>query len=214
MSPVAPPERETFIAALVAALLAGIGTALLGFVGRALEQANRDLAVVREAQARSSERLARAALADRDERAPLYRRMRELNIVGSERRLEWIEALDRIRAQRALPELRYQIAPRRLLRTAAEGREGVVFYASTLSLELALLHEGDLLGVLADLRRAGNAYYAVRQCTIERGARVAVAASLPPRLRASCDIDLVTIHVGDAHDGGTQQEHAARKGAG
>jgi len=37
--------------------------------------------------------------------------------------------------------------------------------------ELALLHEEDLLRFLADLRASGNAYYSVKQCLITRTGR-------------------------------------------
>lgn len=217
MSLVAHAERQTLAVALAAMLLAAAGATLVALVWQESTRVSGELAAAREAHAQFGERLARAALAgrEREERAPLYRRMRELNIVGSERRLEWVETLARIREQRALPELRYQIAPRRLLRTAADGPEGVASYASTLTLEAALLHEGDLLDVLADLRRAGGAYYAVRHCAIERGERAAASGPLAARLRARCDIDLVTIHVGGAPvEGGKRHGGAADAGGG
>lgn len=203
MSAIGRPDRQMLVAAVTALLLAGIGATLFALAGRASDRVQRELAAASAERLRSGERLTRAAReqSESDERASQYRRMRELNIVGDERRLDWFETLERIRAQRALPELRYQIAPRRVLRAAADGPGGVVSYASTLSLELALLHEGDLLAVLGNLRRADNAYHAVRRCTIERAAQVVADAAPAPRLRARCDIDLITLHVGDAqHD--------------
>jgi hypothetical protein len=63
-------------------------------------------------------------------------------------------------------------------------------------LELALLHEGDLLGFLEDLRAAGNAYVSVQKCTVIRsavGGQAPGVATLTPRLRAECLVDLITI---------------------
>ena len=214
MSAIGRPDRQTLVAAVTALILAGIGAALLALVARESDLAHRELAAASAERLRSGERQARAAReqSESDERASLYHRMRELNIVGDERRLDWFETLERIRAQRALPELRYQIAPRRLLRAVAEGPGGVASYASTLSLELALLHEGDLLAVLEDLRRAGNAYHAARRCAIERAAQAVADGAPAARLRARCDIDLITLHVGDAHDGGMPAAGASREG--
>jgi len=59
--------------------------------------------------------------------------------------------------------------------------------------QLALLHEGDLLRFLADLRESGNAYYAVRRCALTRTGQAATGTSIAPRLRAECDIELVTM---------------------
>jgi len=65
--------------------------------------------------------------------------------------------------------------------------------SSTLKVELALLHEGEQLGLLEDLRASGHAYYAVRQCSLARTADAVPAATVAPRLRAACQIDLITL---------------------
>ena len=67
------------------------------------------------------------------------------------------------------------------------------FYASTMRVTLALLHEEDLLRFLGDLRNSGNAYYAVKRCAITRTGQAATGAGLVPRLRAECEIDLITV---------------------
>ena len=60
-------------------------------------------------------------------------------------------------------------------------------------MQLDLLHEEDLLRFLADLRASGNAYYAVRSCSLARTGQAATGATIAPRLRAQCEIDLVTV---------------------
>ena len=69
----------------------------------------------------------------------------------------------------------------------------VDFYASSMKVDLALLHEADLLRFLADLRESGNAYYAVRRCALSRTGEAASGTNMVPRLRADCDIDLITV---------------------
>ena len=77
------------------------------------------------------------------------------------------------------------------------GKPGKVdFNVSVMRLELALLHEGDLLTFLDDLKNAGNAYVSVRRCLITRSGSAASPAgtlTLTPRLRAECQIDLITV---------------------
>lgn len=189
------PNRNLLLAAAGAALLAAAGATLVVAAHQGLARANQQLVAARSERAQAREQLARIAQDEREvrERADLYRRLVELHIVGAERRLEWTEALARIREQRQLPELRYQIAPRKLLLSLPGNVDS---FASTMKIELGLLHEGDLLRVLEDLRAAGNAYYAVNQCSIVRSAPAAPVATLAPRLRAACEIDLITIQDG------------------
>jgi hypothetical protein len=101
--------------------------------------------------------------------------------------------MTRIRTQRELPDLRYRVERQRLISSVASKPLTVDFYASTMKVELALLHEGDLLNFLADLRESGNAYYAVRRCSLVRTGLAPIVAGLAPRLRAECEIDLITI---------------------
>src|SRR5258708_39471172 len=87
-------------------------------------------------------------------------------MLGEEHRLEWADAITRIRTQRELLDLRYVVERQRLL-SSAPGKPGNVdFYASTMKVELALLHEDDLLRFLSDLRQSGNAFYDTRKCTL------------------------------------------------
>lgn len=188
-------NRKLLPAAAVAAMLAVAGATLVMAARQGFANANQQLATARAERAQAREQLARIAQDEREvrERAAVYRRLLELHVVGTERRLEWTESLARIREQRQLAELRYQIAPRRLLRSLPGNVES---YASTMKIELGLLHEGDLFRFLDDLRASGNAYYAVNQCTVARSAAGVPGATLAPRLRAACEIDLITIQDG------------------
>jgi hypothetical protein len=123
----------------------------------------------------------------------VYQRLRTLHILGAERRLEWADALSRIRGERALLDLRYRVERQRLLSSSAGKPGNVEFYASTMRVDLALLHEEDLLRFLADLRASGNAYYSIRSCSVGRTGQAAASAGIAPRLRAECQIDLITI---------------------
>ena len=190
--------RAPWRAAIVAVLLAASGAALVIAARQGIVQANQQLLAARAERAQLREQLVRVTQDEREvgESADLYRRLVELHVVGAERRLEWTESLARIRERRQLAELRYQIAPRRLLQALPGKPGGVDSYASTMKIEMGLLHEGDLFRFLEDLRASGNAYYAVNQCSVARRTPAAPDATLAPRLRAACEIDLITIHDG------------------
>jgi hypothetical protein len=187
--------RRLAVPFVIALVLLGAGAALVQSAGTSLAAAQRSLAVAQAERRESTERLARIAEEEREvnQKLDVYRRLRSLNILGEEQRLEWADAITRIRTQRELLDLRYRIERQQLLFSAVGKPANVDFFASTMKLDLALLHEEDLLRFLADLRDSGNAYYAVRRCAIQRTDQAATGTTITPRLRADCDIDLITI---------------------
>ncbi len=187
--------RKLVAPAIVLVALLGAGAALIWGVQRGLVRESQQLATARLERAQATERLARIAEEEREvsEKLEVYRRLKSLNILGDERRLEWVDAMTRIRTQRELLDLRYVVERQKLLKSVKAKPSSVDFYASTMKVDLALLHEGDLLGFLADLRASGNAYYAVQRCSLGRTGQAVAGATMAPRLRASCDIDLITI---------------------
>jgi hypothetical protein len=181
--------------ALAVIALLAVGAAFLWSSGESLRAATQQLAAAQAERMQNGERLARIAEEEREvkEKIAVYQQLRQLNILGEERRLEWADAMTRIRAQRELLDVRYRVERQRLLVSVPGKPANIDFYASTMKVELALLHEEDLLRFLADLRNSGNAYYAVKRCAISRTGQTATGTSIVPRLRASCDIDLITV---------------------
>jgi len=169
--------------------------ALVWSAGVALAAAQRELAAAQAERRQASERLARIAEEEREvkEKIDLYRRLKQFNILGEEQRLEWADAINRIRRERELLDLRYQVERQRLLLSAPGKPANVDFYASTMKVDLALLHEEDLMRFLADLRQSGNAFYSVKKCALTRTGQALGGATISPRLRGDCEIDLITI---------------------
>lgn len=176
------------------ALIAG-GAALVWLGAQTLKGAERVLASAQAERKQANERLARIAEEEREvnQKLAVYLQLKNLNVLGEERRLEWAEAIRRIRAQRELLDLSYRIEKQKLMLSAPGKPAAVEFFASTMKVVLALLHEEDLVRFLADLRSSGNAYYSVRKCAISRTGLAATGGSITPRLRAECEIDLITI---------------------
>lgn len=171
------------------------GAAFVWSAGESLRSAQRNFAGTQAERRQNTERLARIAEEEREvkEKIDLYQRLKQLHIVGEEQRLEWADAIARIRKQRELLDLRYTVERKRLLTSVAAKPGNVDFYASTMKVDLALLHEEDLLRFLADLRESGNAYYAVKKCALMRTGQAISGATMTPRLSANCEIDLITI---------------------
>lgn len=180
---------------LIALALLAAGGGLIWHARKTLQQETQGLAAARTERNQARERLSKIAEEEREVKANIevYRQLRTLGILGDEKRLEWVDAMARIRSSRELLDLRYSVERQRLSRSVAGNPANVDFYASTMKVDLALLHEGDLLRFLSDLRASGNAYYSVQKCVMTRTGQPAAGANLVPRLRASCAIDLITI---------------------
>lgn len=197
-------DRTRYVSALSMRQLAGslllllIALAVAGGVAFAALQygtrAERSLTQALAEQAESSHRLARV---QQEEEAILARIDRYRSLVASgriqpERRLDWVNTLQRIRDQRRLLSLDYEFAPQQALQTNLASSGGYRFYVSPMQLEVLLLHEEDLLGLLDDLQAQVAPLVIVRRCTLERLA-VAPEAQPTAQLRAHCAIDWMTL---------------------
>jgi hypothetical protein len=181
------------VALLLALLAAGAG--LIYWMQQQQRAAEQQLAAARAERAQARERLTRIADEEKEvkDKLEVYRRLKSLHILGEEQRLEWADAMTRIRTSRELLDLRYTVDRQRALVSVPGKPANVDFFASTMKVEIALLHEGDLLTFLRDLRDSGNAYYSIKRCTIGRTGTAPTGLSIVPRLHADCDIDLITI---------------------
>ena len=180
---------------LIAIALVATGVGIIYGAGEGERVAKAQLAVAQSERRQSTERLARIAEEEREvsQKIDVYKQLKALNILGEERRLEWADAMNRIRVQRELLDLRYRVERQKLLTSVPGKPASVDFFSSTMRVEMQLLHEEDLLRFLADLRSSGNAYYSVKRCAMTRTGQAVGGANMTPRLSAQCDIDLITI---------------------
>ena len=193
---VTPAELKRLLLPTLAALaMLGAGAALIWLGEKSQLVAERSLAAAQTERKQNAERLARIAEEERKikQNLDIYRQLKSLNVLGEERRLEWADAITRIRSERELLDLRYRVERQKLLMSVPGKPANVDFYASTMKVELALLHEEDLLRFLADLRASGNAYYSVKRCALGRTGQAPTGRTITPRLRGECEIDLITI---------------------
>lgn len=174
-----------------AALLSAAAVAAALHFGKLSAQAHqRALALQRDTEAK----LARVHEDAREirEKIARYQELVGSGRIAPERRLEWVETLRHVKESRKLLGLDYEIAPQRPLDPKAPDAGGYVFLASQMKLELPLLHEHDLLGLIADLKAQVPAVVSPRHCLIERvagGGRQSGAATL----KAQCEIDWITL---------------------
>lgn len=187
--------RQLALPALAAIVMAAGGAMLIHTAGQSVQAAQRSLGAAQAERKQNTDRLARIAEEEREvrEKLDVYKHLKRLNIIGEERRLEWADAVARIRNQRELLDLTYRVDRQKLLKSVPGKPGSIDFFASTMTVQLDLLHEEDLLRFLSDLRGSGNAYYSVKSCDLRRTGQAATGTTITPRLRASCEIDLITV---------------------
>lgn len=187
--------RKLIVPLLAAMLFIGAGVFLVSSAREGRARAQAELLAAQGERKSVGILLALIAEEEREvtEKLDVYKQLKRLNILGEERRLEWADAVARIRNQRELLDLTYRVDRQKLVKSLP-GKPGTIdFFASTMHVQLDLLHEGDLLRFLGDLRDSGNAYYAVKSCSMRRTGQAATGATITPRLRGSCEIDLITV---------------------
>lgn len=187
--------RWSLVFLLLALLLAfGITTTSTKLVEKA--QAEKQQLESRQRDIRA--RLSRAPEEERELRGKiaLFQQLQERGIIGQEERLNWVEQIARIKTARRLFDFQYEIAPQKPLADSLLPGGAVAgdyeFMSSTMSLQMPLLHENDLLDFLGDLRKTVHAHLLVRNCAIERMPQ-AQDRGVAAQLRATCAIDWITL---------------------
>lgn len=126
------------------------------------------------------------------EKSIVFNKLHERGMIGEEQRLDWVELLKELREKWRLADLQYEIEPQRQLDGKASS--DFAFAASAMKLRMHLLHEGDLLGLLGDLRRQAKALILIRSCKVERlPASAEERGSGWANLLAECEIDWLTL---------------------
>jgi hypothetical protein len=160
-----------------------------------LDSAVRARDASRASRVGAQERVLRVSEEERENKENLidYAQMRERGMIGEQTRIEWIESIARIKKNRKLFEIKYRIEAQHVLDYPGVVATGNAdFVVSRMKLDMLLLHENDLLDFLADLESARKAYVSARQCIVTRLERGPVSG-LAPRLRAECQVDLVSV---------------------
>lgn len=125
-----------------------------------------------------------------------FQALKDRGYIGPEQRLDWIEAIARIKAARRIIKLDYEFSPQRLadssLLPGGASAGGFNVMSSQMQVQLQLLHEGELLAFLAELRDSVQAMVKVRSCAIERIAPGTGRGNIA-QLKADCTLEWITL---------------------
>lgn len=174
---------------VVPAALAGVALVLLLAV---VYTGSSWLADQEDAYQRARSELARAAAQYRsasddtavyEQYAARFRELEQSGTIGEERRLAWVEALQRVNRELKLPTLRYEISPRERvpLGRLDAASNFLQLHRSTMTLNLGALHEGDVLSLLQTLAAERTGIMEAESCALTR-VRGPGALSYDPRV--------------------------------
>lgn len=179
---------------LVIFVLFCLGGAALVFFS--LEQQQQARRLLGTAQAHNTQAQAKLKQVREEEseiklKAALFSNLAARGVIGEEQRLDWVELLRDIRNNRRLLDIQYEFSPQQPL---GNGQGPWSFQVSSMRLQLQLLHEEDLLNVLADLRNTAKAQVLVRSCEVSRQPRPpGESQGLHANLKAQCLLDWITL---------------------
>ncbi len=129
-----------------------------------------------------------------DQFFPEFRRLYDAGLLGRERRLSWLETLRRAGDANGLKQVAYKLDAQRPATPDFDIALGDYrLYVSTMSLNLALLHEGDLLRMLQALDRDALGQYALKRCALKRNGEQLDLSGQGANLNADCTLDWWTI---------------------
>lgn len=195
-APVERPSRKDDFLLLRKALIIFVASLLSG---AALIGAGRFILSrhgVTQAQEQRSDALNKRRQAEKDKQdiqtyQPKFLALRERGFVGEEKRLDWIEHIKHIKENRKLLQITYEISAQQIFQVPTEMLIGdMELHGSKMKLQMDLLHEGDLLNFLNDLRQKG--FYTVQECMARRIGK-AQGNAQSPRLTAECTLYWLTL---------------------
>ena len=110
-----------------------------------------------------------------------YSAIQRREIIGEEQRLNLIEELEALRQRNRVLDFKYAIAPQQTFKPVVAMDSGNFdLKLSAMTLQLELLHEGQLIKLFDSLRRDMHGWFILDKCTLERSSGTAA------QLRADC----------------------------
>ena len=90
-------------------------------------------------------------------------------LLGGERRLSWIETLEKVNEKLKLPSLTYSLMPQEAYKSPGlKVEQNVLVNSTPMNLKMDLLHEEDLFSVTKEIRDSISNLFTLESCDISR----------------------------------------------
>ena len=124
-----------------------------------------------------------------------YQNLVEQNIIGEEKRLDWIESIEKIRSRLNIFSVKYKLDPQETLDMVGTDLPGSSFdlQRSSMTLGLSLLHEGQLINFIDALNKEAKGMYMLDSCILTRNDLIK-RLKFTPNLEAECTLGWITLN--------------------
>jgi hypothetical protein len=190
-----PLLRWSILAIFASAL---ISAGILYFSNTYIGNSQNDLRKARKLRNDARTRLT-AAHEDRDNMSIYsseYGILTKRNIIGDDRRLDWIEGMEKLRQMNLVWDFRYNIAPQKTYTPKPPINSGSFdIHYSAMDLQFDLLHEAQLIDFFTALPKKIKGWYQLEDCTLKRNATAEEQPGMPsgPQLSAKCGGGWITL---------------------
>lgn len=117
-------------------------------------------------------------------------------IIGSEKRLNWIETLQAAGENIKLPNMRYQIDSRKPYEPDYELNTGEYdLYATNMKLNLGLLHEIDLAKLITELNKDASGLFNIKRCRFNRTNKTIEIDPEKSNISADCELQWYSLNL-------------------
>lgn len=98
-----------------------------------------------------------------------YNALLAQKVIGNEQRLDWMEGLEKLRQQGTVLDFKYTIAPQQAYAPNPPLDAGnFQLSRSSMTLQIDLLHEEQLLTLFAEMRKQLNGWFMLDGCSVSR----------------------------------------------
>jgi hypothetical protein len=124
-----------------------------------------------------------------------YQNLVEQNIIGEEKRLDWIESIEKIRNRLNIFSVKYKLDPQETLDMVGTDLSSSRFdlRRSSMTLGLSLLHEGQLLNFIDALSEEAKGMYLLDSCVLTRNDLIR-KLKFTSNLEAECTLGWITLN--------------------
>ena len=129
-----------------------------------------------------------------------YQQFHDLGFVGQESRLDWIEALRQTTDDLTLPRLSYAIAPQLDVVAPVQSilaGDDIAINVSRLDLEMALVHELDLVRFVDELQREAPGLIRIPRCGLVWQNEPDAPLRPVTNIQASCAVEIFSVITSD-----------------
>lgn len=181
---------------ILLALALALGAATVYGSNKLLKEARQSKAVADRERTEATSKLERVKVEQEDLQGyyQQYQVLVARDVIGPERRLDWIDAIEKIRSQQNVFTVKYNLGPQKTLSSGANAANGGFdLNLSSMTLDFGLLHEGQLLDFLDALRTEAKGMYLLERCNLTRTGP-AQEIKFAPNLRAECSLGWITLN--------------------